>query len=191
MVRLTTDKKKSEMNMTELALNSCYVKNGEARYRDYEKDISIRDLARELYQKHMGIDVDNDDDFDEELTENLFWGYEMIDGLIALFYRNLWAMAELREKLKRYEDAEEQGLLLRLPCKVGDTVWIIPKYNGVPLGFVIFDKVQMIGFTSKGIHLKTRNHHEHNKTYILGKTAFLAKEEAEAKLKELKGSEDK
>lgn len=28
-------------------------------------------------------------------------------------------------KLKAYEDAEEQGLLLRLPCKVGDTVYQI------------------------------------------------------------------
>lgn len=27
------------------------------------------------------------------------------------------------EKLADYEDAEEQGLLVRLPCKVGDTVW--------------------------------------------------------------------
>ncbi len=27
-------------------------------------------------------------------------------------------------KLKDYEDAEEQGLLLRLPCKVGDTVYV-------------------------------------------------------------------
>lgn len=28
------------------------------------------------------------------------------------------------EKLAAYEDAEEQGLLLRLPCKVGDTVYV-------------------------------------------------------------------
>ena len=28
-------------------------------------------------------------------------------------------------KLKDYEDAEEQGLLLRLPCKVGDTAWYV------------------------------------------------------------------
>ena len=27
------------------------------------------------------------------------------------------------EKLGKYEDAEEQGLLLKLPCKVGDTVY--------------------------------------------------------------------
>ena len=30
---------------------------------------------------------------------------------------------DLERKLKAYEDAEEQGLLLRLPCKVGDTVY--------------------------------------------------------------------
>ena len=29
-------------------------------------------------------------------------------GLIATFYQNLWAMAELRERLKYYEDLEEQ-----------------------------------------------------------------------------------
>ena len=29
------------------------------------------------------------------------------------------------EKLREYEDSEEQGLLLRLPCKVGDTVYAI------------------------------------------------------------------
>ena len=29
------------------------------------------------------------------------------------------------KKLAEYEDAEEQGLLLRLPCKVGDTVYCI------------------------------------------------------------------
>ena len=29
----------------------------------------------------------------------------------------------LKKKLKEYEDLEEQGLLLRLPCKVGDTVY--------------------------------------------------------------------
>lgn len=29
------------------------------------------------------------------------------------------------QKLAEYEDAEEQGLLLRLPCKIGDTVWFV------------------------------------------------------------------
>lgn len=29
------------------------------------------------------------------------------------------------EKLAKYEDMEEQGLLIKLPCKVGDTVYEI------------------------------------------------------------------
>lgn len=29
-------------------------------------------------------------------------------------------------RLAEYEDAEEQGLLLWLPCKVGDTIYVIP-----------------------------------------------------------------
>ena len=33
--------------------------------------------------------------------------------------------SEIIEKLADYEDAEEQGLLLRLPCKVGDVVAIV------------------------------------------------------------------
>lgn len=32
-------------------------------------------------------------------------------------------------KLGEYEDLEEQGLLLKLPCKVGDDVWCIEEYE--------------------------------------------------------------
>ena len=39
-------------------------------------------------------------------------------------------------KLKDYEDAEEQGLLLRLPCKVGDTVWVVTS------PFNVFDGIE-------------------------------------------------
>ena len=71
------------------------------------------------------------------------------------------------------------------PCKVGDMVYLIPTYNSKPYCGVCEDKVQMIGITSRGIHIKARNHHDHNKMYMLGKTIFLTKEEAEKKLKEL------
>ena len=33
------------------------------------------------------------------------------------------------QKLGEYEDAEESGLMVRLPCKVGSTVWVSPN-NG-------------------------------------------------------------
>ncbi len=33
------------------------------------------------------------------------------------------------DKLKEYQQLEEQGLLLRLPCKVGDEFWVIAYSN--------------------------------------------------------------
>ena len=76
-----------------------------------------------------------------------------------------------------------------LPCNIGDTVYIIPKYNGKPYCGVVEDKVQMIGVTSRGVHVKARNHHDHNKMYMLGKHAFLVREEAERELLKLKKGE--
>ena len=36
-------------------------------------------------------------------------------------------LAEWLEELKEYRDLEEQGMLLKLPCKVGDTYWELEK----------------------------------------------------------------
>lgn len=72
------------------------------------------------------------------------------------------------------------------PVKIGDTVYVIPKYNGNPYCGVQQDKVQMIGKTNRGIHIKARNKSSFNKTYMFGKTVFLTREDAEKKLEELK-----
>ncbi len=106
--------------MIELAHNSCYADDERnARYRDYEMDMDARDFARNLMvtlaKDEMPI---SDTEFDEEILDNLAIDpFSDVRGLIALFYRNLWAMADLRETLKKYEDLEEQGLPLRwIPC---------------------------------------------------------------------------
>jgi hypothetical protein len=119
-MRLTSDKKVSDMSMIELAHNSCYADDERnARYRDYEMDMDARDFARNLMvtlaKDEMPI---SDTEFDEEILDNLAIDpFSDVRGLIALFYRNLWAMADLRETLKKYEDLEEQGLPLRwIPC---------------------------------------------------------------------------
>lgn len=70
-----------------------------------------------------------------------------------------------------------------LPCKLGDDIYLIPTYGGKPYCGVVKDTVQMIGMTSRGFHIKARNHHNHNKTYFLGKSAFLTKDEAEEQLR--------
>ena len=52
----------------------------------------------------------------ERLTEKTGTGYERKDIQVK--------NQQLIEKLAAYEDAEEQGLFVRLPCKVGDTVYV-------------------------------------------------------------------
>lgn len=128
MKRLTMDNLE-EMGMFSLAHNCCYIdENGNTRYRDFEIDIDARELAKGLLRELTEdvVSFESDEDFDDWMGCCI--GEDGIctpRGLIATFYQNLWAMAELRERLKYYEDLEEQGRLLVLPCKVGDTVYEI------------------------------------------------------------------
>lgn len=111
MKRLTSEKPVAEMGMVELAHNSCYAQNRMARYRDYELDIDARELARKLMVTY-GVwsaeeDADllnNDEVFDEVIGEYLSDSIDGLSGFIALFYRNLWAQANIWGRLKAYED---------------------------------------------------------------------------------------
>lgn len=98
-------------------------------------------------------------------------------------------------KLKDYENLEEQGRLVELPCKVGDTVYV----NGV-LGCGEAERYRVIRVDYHSTLGTGRN-----EFYIeallcadpdsvitfydkqFGKTVFLTKSEAEVKLKELGG----
>ena len=86
------------------------------------------------------------------------------------------------DKLAEYEDLEEQGLLLKLPCKVGDTVYrLIPKtYRNIePLtikDFVLCENG--LCFTTT----KTTFYYSCDK---FGEFIFLTQEEAEQALKEM------
>ena len=118
-MRLTTNSTTKEMNMLMLAHNCCYVKDGCTRYRDYDIDIDARDFARKLMKKHTKLVLPKDaEEFDFAMYELLQYGTDTVEGLIALFYRNLWAMANLRECLKKLEDMQE------------DTIKLIDKNNG-------------------------------------------------------------
>jgi hypothetical protein len=78
---------------------------------------------------------------------------------------------QLIDKLAEYENLEEQGRLIKLPCKVGDDVYYI---LGIP------------NETPCAIDKCTFELSDINR---IGKTLFLTKSEAEAKLKELRGVE--
>ena len=91
---------------------------------------------------------------------------------------------EVLERIAHYEDLEDAGRLKIFPCVIGDTIWIPLKNLGRFTGEIVEDKIQMIGFTSKGIRIKARNHHAHNITLKLGESVFLTRECAEEALKE-------
>lgn len=196
-MRLTTNKSVDDMSMVELAHNSCYVDDeGNARYRDYEMEMDARDFARNLMITLTKNELPVDDaEFDEEILDNLkIDPFSDIRGLIALFYRNLWTMADLREKLAAYEDDEEQGLLLKLPCKVGDTVW--DNDYGRPCAYTItaFSFGECEEYICEPVTTKETVFYYANSSGSItgsfaeseiGKSVFLNKSKAEAKLKEM------
>ena len=90
------------------------------------------------------------------------------------------------KKLADYEDLEEQGLLVRLPCKVGDTVYV-PTRNFISELRITMVSVDMheayfSWMLNSGIYPNLDGFHG----YELGKTVFLTREEAEKKLEKLK-----
>ena len=70
--RLTSHKSVSDMTDYELALNSCYAKNREARYRDRELDESARDIAIRLWEAHVGDDSFPSDSINEGIDDFLY-----------------------------------------------------------------------------------------------------------------------
>lgn len=105
---------------------------------------------------------------------------EITDGLLKPFAEKILT------KLADYEDLEEQGLLVRLPCKVGDTVYV-PTRN-----FVSELRITMVSVDMHGAYFSWKlnsgiypNLDGFSKSK-LGKTVFLTREEAEKKLEEMK-----
>lgn len=96
-------------------------------------------------------------------------------------------------KLKEYEDLEEQGLLLKLPCKIGDTVYQlinshIYEYKVIGICFDIFQNKWMYEVAYQiGLEwFKTMCDFD---AFGKSKTVFLTKEEAEKALKRLECAE--
>lgn len=103
-------------------------------------------------------------------------------------------------KLAEYEDLEEQGLLVRLSCKVGDTVW--DNDFGYPESYEIkaFSYGYCDSYVEPGIGIEDEIifYYENYSGSItgafpmseIGKTVFLTREEAE-KLEEIKNDGSK
>lgn len=95
-----------EMGMFNLAHNQFFVKNGCAWYRDFEREISCRDLVREIVRKNSEIlEVDeafftDDGFFDEEMCEWTQYSTDDFYGVVGMYYTAMWGMADVREWYK-------------------------------------------------------------------------------------------
>ncbi len=101
-----------DMTATQMAHNQFFIKDGEAWYRDFEREISCRNLAREIAVKmriwksieEYGEDADteliDDEIFDETMMDSLFYATERPEGILSMYYTAMWGMAEVREWYK-------------------------------------------------------------------------------------------
>lgn len=98
----------------------------------------------------------------EQLTRDYF---EELDNCGA-------AIIDCLERLEHYEELEKQGSLLKLPCKVGDTVYKLWYADGIPY------KVNPVKIRSLDNVVAMME------DGAFGRTVFLTEEEAEKALAE-------
>ena len=135
--------------------------------------MEILDKMNFFQGQRAGRELWNDKPFEvqEEDLENFKRDINTIESYI-------W---EIVKELKQYRDAEEQGLLLRLPCKVGDTVYLVD-----------FEEKTWDEATVNSIEIDTRDNRVLiNSDYEVGTWSedsyvFYSKEEAEAALAKMK-----
>ena len=122
--------------------------------------------AKEVAEKnYRGADFESIDYIDDDIKTNCIKCAE-----------EHMQLAEWLEELKSYKEAEEQGLLVRLPCPVGTTVWDI-------CGMDIRENVVCVIECGKnGKQFLWANHDEWRGE--LNDLVFLTREAAEKKLEE-------
>ena len=179
--RLTTD---NPNTIDAKILNYAYAKDNRVmlRFAGGEEDV---DLC-----KYVAANVSN-------TTDCQITAEEVMDGACleccsekcpigCLYFASVQA-AELRGRLKNYEDLEETGNILRLPCKIGDKLYEIdlPEYGIIVCEakrFVLADKNSVIVNVIDG-HGKDSEYYFEFEDF--GKTVFLSREDAAKALKEL------
>lgn len=113
-------------------------------------------MERLTYRTELGVSIDKNEDCP---SCNICWNCNIPP-------KECKYIRDALKKLADYEDLEEQGRLIKLPCKVGDTVYFIKNSETT-----VKRKADMIFI---GVFWEE-----------FGKKWFLTKSEAEAKLKKI------
>ena len=134
-------------------------------------------MERLTYRTELGVSIDKNEDCP---TCSICWNCNIPP-------RNCWYISDALKKLADYEDLEEQGRLIILPCKIGTEVYDINWWDNVQEKIVVKGKTY---YRTVHKHKVTKLPFTYSDIDNFGKTVFLTREEAEAKLKELRCNND-
>lgn len=145
-------------------------------------------MERLTYRTELGVSIDKNEDCP---TCSICWNCDIPP-------RECQYISDALKKLADYEDLEQQGRLIKLPCKVGDIVW--DNDYGRPCAYTItaFSFGECEEYICEPVTTKEVVFYYTNSSGSIigsfaeseiGKSVFLNKSEAEAKLKELRGGE--
>lgn len=126
----------------------------------------------EMYEKNVTADYLNTAPMINAVKE--YWEHKQV--------------AEYLEELMKFREMEAQERLLRLPCKIGDTLYCID--NGI-VELLIVNSFKIYNFNR--IEIDFENASGFTLCTFLGELDegyFLTREEAEKKLEEMKGEHD-
>lgn len=120
------------------------------------------------------------------------------DGVKAVWYgeRDVFLEGEIgyaeADKLAHYEDLEEQDRMIKLPCAVGDKVYLFANNTIYPFAVNGFE-INKYEVEFRGLYCGKEKSLEHwiirFPVSRIGKNVFLTPEAAEAKLSEMEGAE--
>lgn len=105
-------------------------------------------------------------------------------ALLALKYEEVYTQDELidvlLDKLATYEDEEEQGRLIRLPCPIDTKIYLIVTKRARSYSTKQFRFIKISQLTWRNLETVLRN---------FGKTVFLDRNEAEAAMERMNKEE--
>lgn len=93
-----------------------------------------------------------------------------------------WGYSHIYKRLAEYEDDEESGKIVRLPCKVGDTIYWISS-NNRDIIEVVVNRITFAGHDRTILYVEEKGLGEYSIMFV--DDIFLTREEAEKRLKEL------
>lgn len=132
----------------------------------------------------------------DEVLNNAIKTYEISSKIDDPDYSTVLdkCVLEFLYELKEYRNAEEQGLLIRLPCNIGDTIFRINQYAKEPIISMKVFQVLFCGMIGQTfLRIDAINDEDIGESSYfkndIGRKVFLTREEAEAALAEMENME--